>query len=228
MSGPHVFGDGRVGLWVVNPGNLPDRLNTIKAFANGMITDVFMPQSSYPTDMNLLRSNGLNAHLWTVPGALSEQAYAAQVLSNINRLAPGAVELNIEVEDQLLGPYVRTVLGALRFARPSYRFRVNIAPYKASFLPGDLIIKAPHLYLAEQTYYGDMSRVSEGEALMDMLDAGVPLPKCSLCYGAAMPLPGQVARVPSLPTLFYNDRLVRKLRRGIIFQDDLMVEMGML
>ncbi|MGH8311262.1 MAG: hypothetical protein ACRETX_15890, partial [Steroidobacteraceae bacterium] len=207
----------------------------------GMISDVFVPRIAATSDMNLIRSTvrpsgaKLRAQLWTVPGGQSAADYAAQVLGDIQRLKPGVVELNIEVADAILHDYIRATVSAIRDKLPSRRLRVNIAPYKGVFLPSDRFQADPNLYAAEQTYYGDMSRVSEGEALLDLVEHGVPPARASLCYGAAGPTgydsrgPGWlVARHCTLGTLYYEGTLVRKLRRGLIFQDDLLAEVGLL
>jgi len=234
----HAFADGSVGLWVVNPANLADRLPKIAAFADGMFSDVFAPTESSPSDMALIRAtprpNGtkLRAQLWTTPRGRPAATFATSTLGDIQRLKPGVVELDIEVPDAVLTDYITDTVNAIRVVRPRYLLRVDIAPYKGRFLPAALFQSDAALFASEQTYYGDMSRVSEGEALLDLIQHGMPLAKASLCYGAAgppwFPASAGAARVNTLGTLYYQGSLVRKLQRGLVFQDDLMADMGLL
>lgn len=233
--GSHVFGDGRLGLWIINPQNLPGRLPAIKAFAGGQITDLFLPrdvrdgngQIVYVTtkaDMQLARDAGFFAHLWTTPHGLAATAYATQTLADIARLSPGAVELNVEVADAQLESFLRSAVGTIRAKKPNLRLRLNIAPFKARFLPLDLLVSDPQLYVVEQTYFGNMDgRASEDDVRLDLTAAGVPEHKGSVMFGAHVsPWPG-APRVPALPAL-----AIRRVRRGSIYQDDLMADAGLL
>ncbi len=230
----HAFADGSVGLWVVNPVNLPARLGRIASFAGGMFTDVFVPETATPAAMALIRStvrpNGtkLRAQLWTHPAARSPAEYGSAILVSILTLRPGVVELDIEVPDDILTAYIDTTLNRLRDTRPTFLFRVNIAPNKAVFLPAHRFATDDALFACEQTYYGDMSRFSEADALADLLGYGVPLSKASVCYGAAAPDPTTGERHASLPSVFYQGQPIAKLKRGLVFQDDLMADAGLL
>jgi len=228
--GPHVFEDGRIGLWIVNSDNLTDRLPKIRRFANGMITDLFLPRTATRQSFQFVRDSGFfGCHLWVAVDGLSANDYAQRTVDDIVRLGAGATDLNIELgQDDKLQPFMRTTLSIIRQTRPNYRLRLNVAPYKGQFVPMDLVQGDPNLYVGEQTYYGDMSRVSEGEALQDLLEWGCPLRKASLVYGAAALVPN--GRVVGLGTLWTwsNGAIVRGLRRGVIFQDDLMTDVGLL
>lgn len=239
MAGPHVFGDGRVGLIIARlDGGWRDRLPSIRRFAGGLITDVFLPRSASATDLWQVRQAAFTgAHIWAAVDGLTATDYAARTLEDISRAGPGGVELNIELaSDAALEPFMRAVVLAIRAKLPNRRLRLNIAPYKGAFVPVELIQNDPNLYICEQTYYGDLSRVSEGEAFLDLLEAGVPPRKASLCYGAAAlaPIRADSAEPPhrfvGLGTLWTwgNGALVRHLRRGIIFQDDLLADVGLL
>lgn len=226
-TGPHVFGDGRVGLWIINPANLTDRLPKIKAKAP-YITDIFLPlQTAQPTDKATVQNAGLYAQGYAVGASvMTAEGYADSALANIARLATGALDANIELpNDAALGPYIHTFMARFRKARPNYRVRLNVAWRKGVFVPADLVIGDPNLYVAEQNYVDlpSMNPCSEADALNNLLDAGLPLAKCAVCYGAAGPVGGITGaqRVNTLPTAFAP-------RRGVIFQDDLMVESGIL
>jgi len=231
-----VFED-RLGLYVIDAGNL-GRLPQIKAFGGGMIRDVFLPRTAAPADLQRVRDAGLFAHLWAATDGLTAQEYANRTLLDIQRLKPGACELNIELpSDPPLKGYIRTVVKAIRTVRPNYRLRVNVAPFKGFAMPADLLAADPHLYAGEQSYYGDMSRVAESDALYDLLSWGVPLAKATVCYGAAAlvprpdtPLPATGVRVVGLGSIWTwsNGAQVGALKRGVVFSDDLMADMGLL
>jgi hypothetical protein len=228
-----VFED-RLGLYVIDAGNL-GRLPAIRAFG---VKDVFLPRTANPPDVQRVRDAGLYAHLWAATDGLTAQDYANRTLLDIQRLKPGAAELNLELpSDPPLKAYIRKVVGLLRTVKPNYRFRINVAPFKGFALPADLLQTDPHLYAGEQSYYGDMSRVAESDALYDLLSWGVPLAKATVCYGAAALIPRgapsppvATSRVVGLGSrwTWSNGAVVGALRRGVIFSDDLMADMGLL
>jgi hypothetical protein len=121
--------------------------------------------------------------------AVSEaDAYVSQVLADLDRLqaagaAPGAVDLDIEVSDAILGVFMRAAVNAIRERRKTYLLRINHAPNKQGFLPVDLLQNDPYLYVAYQLYYGDMSQVFAWDALRKYLAARIPLAKCHPCGG---------------------------------------------
>lgn len=224
--GPHVFGDNRLGLWVISPTNLQDRLPKIRAFCAGAITDVFVPWNALPQHREAIVASGAFCSMWTTPGNTGPIRFAEESLAAFDRVKPGALELNIEKPDDRMRDFVRDCVGHIRKSKPKLRLRVNIAPFKAQFLPVYLFKTDPNLYLIEQAYFGNMDgRASESDVLMDMLGAGVPMDKCSVMYGAANvdPLTTSTVRVPSLPAM-----TIRRLRRGSIFSDDLMADVGLL
>ncbi len=217
-----VFED-RLGLWIVSSANLPDRLPKIKAFQGGIIRDLFLPRSAELTAMQRVRDAGLYAHLWAAVDGLSATDYANRTLLDIQRLGPGAVDLNIELgSDPPLAAYIRGVAELIRPRRPSYRLRINVAPWKAFALPSDLLASDPYLYACMQNYEGNMDNLlSAADVLTNLDDWGVPLSKATVCYTAACRVLGSTERVRTLPDLL-------RLRRGVIFSDDLMAEVGLL
>jgi hypothetical protein len=200
---------------------LRDRLPRFTTFKPGRITDLFLPREAQPSDMQLVRSAGYFAHLWTTPHGKSAKSYAAQSLLDVDRLKPGAVELNVEVDD--LEPYLRECHRVIRAKKPNLRLRFNVQPYKGAQLPADLLLTDPHLYVIAQAYGGNMDwRASESDVLLDLIgDGGLdPFPryKCSVMYGAHVS-PGEgKPRVPALPGWIR--------RRGSIYSDDLLVDAG--
>jgi len=213
-----VFED-RLGLYVINPANLASRLPGIRAFG---IKDVFLPRSAAPSDLALVRAAGLYAHMWVAVDGLSARDYANRTLFDIQRLGPGAVELNIELSaDPPLKDYIAEAVSLIRSRRLRLRMRINVAPWKGFALPVGALTSDSNLYACEQTYAGDMSRYSEADAYANMIGWGVPPTKATVCYGAAGPVPGSSGRVCTLPDL-------SRWNRGVIFQDDLMAEVGLL
>lgn len=226
-----VFED-RLGLWVINPDSLASRLPGIVGFG---IKDVFLPRESDLEDLKRVREAGVFAHLWEAANELSVDEYVAQVLADVKRLKPGAVELNIELKsDPPLKAYIRRAVEQLRKAKPGLRMRINIAPFKGFALPVDLLTSDPNLYVCEQSFYGDLSRVAESDALYDLLSWGVPLGKATVCYGAAALAPTRAGspsqRFVGLGTrwTWSDGAVVGTLKRGVIFQDDLMTDVGLL
>lgn len=226
-----VFED-RLGLWVITPSNLQSRLPGISAFG---VKDVFLPRESDGTHFQQVRDAGLFAHLWEAANQLTVEQYVSQVLADIKRLKPGAVELNIELQtDAPLKGYIRSAVQMIRKVKPSLRMRINIAPFKGFALPVDLLTSDGNLYVCEQSFYGDLSRVAESDALYDLLSWGVPLTKATVCYGAAALAPERAPspseRVVGLGTrwTWSDGAVVGALKRGVIFQDDLMADVGLL
>lgn len=226
MAGPHVFGPGRLGCWIVSISNLTSgRMSKLKALG---ISDLFLkgPAASVTAKGIVLNAgfNGCHAY-WSVDnlGALD---YADRTLADIARWGPGAGDLNIELgSDPPLPDYIKTVVQVIRSQRPNYNLRINLAPRKAFGLQ-KLSFNDPHLYACQQNYFGNMDqRHSEDEALRDLLAFGVPLAKASICYGAACKVGGVTGakRVNILP-----DVGIRVLDRGVIFTDDLLAEAGLL
>lgn len=216
-----VFED-RVGLWMIDADRGVSRLPAIKAYAGGLIRDVFMPRTSSPAHLAAVRAAGLYAHLWIAVDSRSASAMVADTLADVTRLGPGALELNIELgSDPPLAQYVRDVVAGIRAKRKNLRMRVNLAAWKGFAAPALELAHDPNLYACEQTYLGDMMRVSEGDTYHDLLGYGCPEAKLTLCYGAAGPLPPSGVRGCTLPDL-------GRRRRGVIFHDDLMADVGLL
>lgn len=228
--GPHVFGDDRLGLWFMENESFPDklrhRLPLVKGFCNGAITDIYLPESATRADRDRVRAEGFFSNVWTTPNSRGALTYAADSLAALSRISGGALELNIEVSD--LVPYTRQVVASIRKVKPNLRLRINVPPLKGGLLKAmaDVFVADPHLYVIAQVYYGNMDgRASEADVLLDLLDAGIPAAKCSVMYGACSedPLTAAAGRVASLPAM-----TVRRLRRGSIYSDDLMVDAGLL
>ena len=222
IPGPNVFGDRRLGVWNISPANLPDRLPKFRAYG---ITDVFLPRTATTVDVKRVRDAGYFVGLWEAVNGRTAGAMAIAVVADLRRLGVGPADLNVELPtDAALEPYMRALVSSIRAPMPSRRLRLNVAWRKGGFLPVDLLASDPNLYACEQGYFGDMELASPADALEDLLDAGVPMGKAAVCYGAAGLSAGRSSstetRVGLLP--------VWAPRRGVVFQDDLMAEAGML
>lgn len=217
MSGPHVFGDGRIGCWFTPSTNFSDKLRdrVSKIRALGM-TDAFLPRQAAISDKDLVRQAGSFVALYeTPPHGMNAKDYAAQTIADVNRLAVGVVELNIEgLLDDKIGTFVRDTWSEIRKVKPNLRLRINVVPFKGQFLPATLFVDDAQLYVIVQNYFGNMdARVAEDEIVRDLVDYGIPKQKVSVMYGAHIGQP----RVRSLPVIRF---------RGSFYNDDLLADAG--
>lgn len=235
--GPHVFGDNRRGIIVIDPRNFQRRKAKIKELG---ITDVFLPRNvvdgngvllytTTKTDFQIVRNAELYPALWVAPepGSTS-MAFAARTLQDISDLMPtgGAVELNIEMADDKLYAFIDNTVRLIRIKRRLLRMRINIAPFKAKFLPLDRILADPQLFVCEQAYFGNMDGIaSVDDVRRDFIDNGIPVDKGAICFAGACESPESsiIGRSPTLPAIS-----IRQMRKGQIFQDDLLAEVGVL
>lgn len=222
MIGPHVFGDNRMGIWIINNQNLTDKLKHVLPRlrkAVPFLTDVFLPEEATVLQRSLVRDNNFFSHLYTIPHGRGPNAYADQSAAAHTRLGGGALELNVEIPDDQIRNYVAETVVRLRKTKPKLPVRINIAPFKARYLPVSMIEADPNLYVIEQAYFGNMDgRASEADCLLDLIENGVPVDKSSIMYGVLNGNP----RVNSLPSG------IRRWQRGSIYSDDLMLDAGLL
>lgn len=218
--GPHVFGDGRLGLWIVNPENLAARLPKILALPYPF-TDLFLPRTATKAHADLVRGTTLFPQLWEAIDGRTAAQMADDVMADVLRLKVGAVDLNVETgTDAALEPYCRSLVGRIRATMPSRRLRLNVAWRKGGFLPIDLLRDDPNLYACEQGYFAAEDLADAAAALENLVDAGVPLTKAAVCYLAGGHPFKVTPRVSTLPAWAPS--------RGVVFQDDLLAEVGVL
>jgi hypothetical protein len=147
---------------------------------------------------------------------------AAETLADVARLRPGAVELNVELgSDAGLPAFIVELVHLIRAQHAKLRLRLNVGLWKAFSLPAIALEHDPNLYACMQTYAGAMEPYSSADAYHELLGYGVPESKATICYGAAGPVPPAGDRVCTLPNL-------ARRRRGVIFHDDLMADVGLL
>lgn len=221
MVGKHIYGDNRLGCWVTPTQNLADklrhRLPRMKALG---ITDIFLPREATPADKRIVMDAGYFVALWVPPPhGQGASFYAGDALAALSRLSIAALELNIEgVRDDLLSGYVREVVKTIRASKPKLRLRINVVPFKGSFLPADLFRADPQLYVIVQNYLGNMDeRVAEDEIVRELVDYGIPALRVSVMYGAHIAWKVGGVRLPALPKIRY---------RGSIYTDDLLADAG--
>lgn len=228
VPGPHVFGDGRLGCWIVNLPALPDRLAKLRALG---FTDLFLHgPTATADDKRRVRAAGFaTCSAWWAVDSLDADTYATRTLSDIARWSPAAGELNIELpSDAELGPYIELVHSRIRRQRPQYRLRINVAARKTPFLPADLLTDDEQLYACEQVYADSpqasmAARLSEADALDRAIAYGIPRAKFAPCYAGAVGVGGRTGtdRVNGLPNGWLPTR-------GVVFHDDLLAEAGLL
>lgn len=227
--GPHPFGDDRLSLYVVQPAVLVDRLARTRAALGGTFTDLLLPRSSGPELRGLVLQAGFTgAGLWVADDGLGPSVLASRTLDDLRRTRLGFLELNVESPaDHRLPAYVAAVVAGIRTRKPRLRIRLNVRHRKATFLPLALLRDDPQLFAAEQCYVDppgtSMVPTSAADALRDLLDHGVPPAKAAVCYGAAGPVGGRTGaqRVATVPVGW-------RIARGVVFQDDLLAEVGLL
>ncbi len=217
-----VFED-RVGLWIIDPDRGVARLPQIKAFAGGLIRDLFLPREATREHFAAVRKAGRYAHLRVTVDGRSAAELVSDTLADIERLNPGATEANIELgTDATLAAYVEAFVRGIRAARPAYRLRVNLGGWKGFAVPEALLVHDPNLYVCEQAYLGNMDELlSPADVLDDLVAHGAPAKQATVCYAAACTVLGSPERLRTLPDL-------SRLHRGVIYQDDLMTDAGLL
>lgn len=218
----------RLGLWIVAPAELSlRRIEAIRALG---IRDLFFPAGSAGTPATVhaelrARAAGCYLHAWLAVDGRGPYEYADAVLAWL-RTHPGGCDLNIELgRDDDLAPYIDTVLTRIRRHYPRRPLRLNLAPWKGAYLPESVReqwARVAPVWVAGQTYAGDMAPYPPLDVWRDLVGHGVPVDRASLCYGAAGPVGGTApARVCTLP-------LARLPRDGVVFHEQLLVEVGVL
>lgn len=215
--GQHVFGDGRIHCWIMNPAYLAHRCPQLKSLG---VTDADLPEHAGREHRDVVRGNGLFAATWTTPTNRGPIRYAAESLAAMDRQGSGALEANIEGADAWLSYYIPAFVSEIRKKRKALRLRVNVVPFKGRFLPSALFQTDPNLFLIVQgNYLGNMApSISPTDAMEDLLDFEIPREKIAVMYGAHVAPAIGAARVPSLPGWIR--------RRASIYQDDLLADAG--
>lgn len=221
MAGAHVFGDKRLGVFIVDPERGISRLDKFK---NLGITDLFFPgEISSKDHLKKGRDKGYSSHIWVAVNGRTVAQYVGLVDDSITRTGAGACDLNMEFgDDSKMKAHIRETMKELRADRPQYRFRLDIAPRKWDFIPVELVVADPQLYVTIQNYGGNMEFFFSAPDQENGLRAvGVPDGKISTMYAAHCRTTAGAGdpRVPCLPTSW-------TIQRGCIYQDDLLTDAG--
>ncbi len=230
MTGPHVFGANRLGLWAVENANLTDKLKHILPRARGPLpnlTDIFLPLNASLAAKDIVRTNNFYAHLYCVVHSTPAATLAKQALDARRRLGTGAIEFDLEgaaVQPDLpaLKKYAVDLVSAVRKTNPNLPIRLNVPPYKGYALPVDLINNDPQLFVIAQAYHGNMDgRLSESDVKDDLLDFAIDRKKIKIQYAVAVGADPN-KRVCVLPAPSY-----KPLTEGSVYDDDLLLDMGL-
>lgn len=224
--GPHVFGNGRRGLWVAENANLTDKLkHYLPRFKNAIpnLTDLFLPPSATADHARMCRAAGFFAHLYVVAHDKSAADLAKHGLERRKALGTGAIEFNLEggaqVQDPVLKKYATDLVDVVRDTNPNLPIRLNYVPLKGFAMPVQLINSDPQLFVIAQGYGGNMDLLyAADEILSDMLNWGVRPEKASVMH-AIMCSRGSGPRQLTLPHV---------RNKGAFYIDDLLLDAGLL
>lgn len=222
--GPHVYGDDRFGLWIAENANLTDKLTHYLPRLRGAIpnlTDVFLPPTAVESHRRQARGANFFVHTWAANHGRSAIALADYAISRHATQRTGALELNIEgMPEAQLTPYIVQAVMRVRAKKPNLPLRINVVPFKGQWLPRDLFIGDPELYVVAQAYGGNMQTLfAADEVLANLTDWGIPAKKCSVMHAVMCEGPRGGARQITLPHL---------RKRGAFYIDDLLLDAGLL
>lgn len=230
-AGPFVFGENRLGLWVMANASLTDKLKHVLPRARKPLpnlTDIFLPASASVAAKDVVRQNNFFAHLYVVAHDTTAENLAAYALKRRRDLGTGAIEFDLEgsaVQPDLptLAEYATNLVAAVRKTNPNLPIRLNVPPFKGYALPVDLINEDKNLYVIAQAYFGNMDgRLSESDVKDDLLDFKIDPAKVKIHY-AVMAGPDPSNRQVVLPNAAY-----KPLTEGSVYDDDLLLESGLL
>jgi hypothetical protein len=232
-TGPHVFGDNRLGLWsaptykagVYSASAYKDKLTHFLPrlrMAVPNLTDIFLPPEAGIAHKDQCRQANFFVHTYAVAHGMDPVWFAKSSLARRKVQGTGALELNFEgsaVEQMGLFDYVTQTIAEVRRTNPNLPVRINVVPFKGQFLPRDLIVTDPNLFVIAQTYGGNMEILyAADEVKRDLTAWGIPEEKVSvqhavMCSGPYYP------RQITLPVI---------RGRASLYIDDLLLDAGLL
>ena len=220
-AGPHVFGDGRRGLWVQSNANLTDKLKHFLPRLRGPIpnlTDVFLPAEATAAHRDQVRQADFFCHTYVVnhdrpPNVFVDDALRAH--------KGGALELNIEgLPESQLRNYVTAVHARVRATKPRLPLRINVVPFKGQWLPMELFQRDDQFFVCVQAYGGNMDELLAAEdVLRDLLAWGCPPDKASVMHAIMCSQRPGAPRHVTLPQV---------RGRASFYIDDLLLDAGLL
>ena len=227
MSGPHVFGDDRVGLWVASKPTaqqLTDKLTHILPRLRGAVpnlTDIFLPPEGTPANRKqVLDAKFFCSMYYPPPHGKGAVEYADAAVAAHTKQGGGSLELNIEgVPDADLAKYVTDAVARVRTKKPNLALRINVVPFKGKFLPSlRWWLDNPNVWLIGQAYGGNMDiHYAADEVFDDLFD--VIASRASIMYPVMCSyVPGRPRQV-TLPVI---------RNRGSLYIDDLLFDAELL
>lgn len=229
--GSHVFGPNRVGLWVIPNEGLTAKLAHLLPRVRVPIpnlTDIYLPPEAQRSHRDQCREAGFFVHTYDVTRNDAPEVVAARMLKKREELGTGAIEIDLEGEavqpdKPNLAAWATKFVGTVRRTNPKLPVRLNVTPYKGFALPVTLINSDPQLFIIVQSYFGNQDgRLSEADVLEDLLDWGIARPKIQIMYPVMAENP-QGDRVYTLPNPEF-----KPITKGSVYQDDLLLDAGLL
>lgn len=224
--GPHVFGNGRQGLWVAENSNLTDKLKHFLPRLRGPLpglTDIFLPPSAVLSHKQQCVAAGFFVSTYIVAHSDPPAVLADKALAHRAKLKSGAIEFNLEgaaVQDPVLKAYATALVKRVRAKAPNLPIRLNVVPFKGYVLPVALINDDPQLFVIAQAYGGNMDILFAADEIEgDLLDWGIARHKVSVQHAVMCRVAGSANRQITVPSV---------RNRGSFYIDDLLLDAGLL
>jgi len=229
MSTP--FDDGRVGI-MVSDWSLTIPYANIPAWA----TDVFLP--AHTAELTSAKYDKVKADAglrgtkvqwwWDGTHTLDGTALADAIHAKLTAIPKhsGGVEVDLEAaNDGPLGTLIHQFYARFRVLRPTRALAINVVPLKGYVMPlADMALDA-NCHVRVQTYYGvEMRPADPDECERDIVERGFPRERYSICYSAKARRLKDDSIFCDLPVFTDKGVYVRKLRKGQIFNLNLMRE----
>ena len=227
MIGPHVFKDYRRGLWVASNDNLTDKLVHFLPRLRAAIpnlTDIFLPPEATKSHRQQVLQAGFYQHMYDVAHGDGPEAFADRALNRHKNQGAGALELDFEGSgiggDVNLPQYIARTVARVRKTKPNLPLRVNVVPYKGQFLPVGLINDDAQLFLAVQSYLGNMDALlAPDDVIWNVVAWGVRPEKVTAMHAIMCSQRVGGPREVTLPQV---------RNRGVFYIDDLLLDAGLL
>jgi hypothetical protein len=237
---PNAFSVGRLGIWHTSLTSFNPPYVKYKEWG---FTDIF-----FDADDPLLTlakmdeargkpsADGKNfrAHIYKVWRREKGSAFAKTLLTQIPKFKPGVAELDFEgPDDNEIGVAVADFLAWFRDEsapvwQHAFPLCINVVPLKGYVLPIARMRDDPNTYGRIQPYYaGEMRPADPMECLEDWLDRGFPRERLSFIYSAKPRRQNDGSIFEDMPVFTDHGVYVRKLRRGAVYNANLMREGGL-
>lgn len=229
MAGPHVYGDDRRGLWVANNANLTDKLKHFLPRLRGAIpnlTDLFLPPEAQLSHADQCRDADFFVNSYDVAHGRDPVTLARAALAVRKRLKSGAIEIDFEgsaITDAGMADYIAATVKEIRRTNPHLPLRINVVPYKGSFLRPltGLVAADPQLFIIVQAYGGNMEYLFPAdEVKQEITVRGFHASRVSVQHAVMCSMP----QFPSIRQVVMPS--VRN--KGSFYIDDLLLDAGLI